>query len=87
MARISADAYKIVTTARKPSDNYRVLSLAKTFSKLNLIVLAMGEIGFPTRVLSTAMGGIYTYAAPTTAEGTASGQSLRQDAPPVVPCG
>lgn len=74
MARISADAYKIVTTARKPSDNYRVLSLAKTFSKLNLIVLAMGEIGFPTRVLSTAVGGIYTYAAPTTAEGTASGQ-------------
>ncbi len=82
MARIPADAYKIVTTARKPSDNYRVLNLTKTFSKLNLIVLAMGEIGFPTRVLSTAFGGVYTYAAPTTAEGTASGQvcakTLRQ---------
>lgn len=74
MSRIPADAYKIVTTARKPSDNFRVLSLTKTFGKLNLIVLAMGEIGFPTRVLSTALGGIYTYAAPNAAEGTASGQ-------------
>jgi 3-dehydroquinate dehydratase/shikimate dehydrogenase len=74
MSRIPADAYKIVTTARKPSDNYRVLHLTKTFGKLNLIVLAMGEIGFPTRVLSTAFGGVYTYAAPTSAEGTASGQ-------------
>ncbi len=82
MTRIPADAYKIVTTARKPSDNYRVLNLTKTFGKLKLIVLAMGEIGFPTRVLSTALGGVYTYAAPTTAEGTASGQvcakTLRQ---------
>jgi 3-dehydroquinate dehydratase/shikimate dehydrogenase len=82
MSRIPADAYKIVTTARKPSDNFRVLNLTKTFNKLNLIVLAMGEIGFPTRVLSTAFGGLYTYAAPNSAEGTASGQvsarTLRQ---------
>ncbi len=82
MMRIPADAYKIVTTARKPSDNFRVLNLAKLFAKQNLILLAMGEIGFPTRVLSTALGGIYTYAAPNAAEGTASGQvsarTLRQ---------
>jgi 3-dehydroquinate dehydratase/shikimate dehydrogenase len=39
-----------------------------------MVLLAMGETGFPTRVLSTAFGGLYTYAAPTTAEGTASGQ-------------
>ena len=38
------------------------------------IVLAMGEIGFATRVLSPAFGGLYTYAAPNAAEGTASGQ-------------
>jgi 3-dehydroquinate dehydratase/shikimate dehydrogenase len=82
MARIPADAYKIVTMARKPSDNLRVLNLTKTFSKLNLVVLAMGEIGFPTRVLSTAFGGVYTYAAPNSSEGTATGQvcarTLRQ---------
>ena len=48
----SADAYKIVTTARKPSDNLRVLAAAKALPKQRMIVLAMGELGFPTRVLS-----------------------------------
>jgi 3-dehydroquinate dehydratase/shikimate dehydrogenase len=79
MARIPADGYKIVTTARKPSDNARVLGLARSNPKVPMILLAMGEAGFPTRVLSTAQGGLYTYAAPNTAEGTASGQiSARQ---------
>jgi 3-dehydroquinate dehydratase/shikimate dehydrogenase len=74
MLRIPADAYKIVTTARKPTDNARVLGLAKANPRTPVIVLAMGECGFPTRVLSTAFGGMYTYAAPNAAEGTASGQ-------------
>jgi 3-dehydroquinate dehydratase/shikimate dehydrogenase len=79
MSRISADGYKVVTTARKPSDNCRVLALARTYSKTPMVLLAMGETGFPTRVLSTAFGGLYTYAAPSTTEGTASGQvSARQ---------
>ena len=74
MLRIPADGYKIVTTARKPSDNYRVLALTKSHPRIPLIVLAMGEAGFPTRVLSTAWGGMFTYAAPNASEGTASGQ-------------
>ncbi len=74
MQKVSADGYKIVTTARKPSDNMRVLGLSKSHPRVPIIVLAMGEVGFPTRVLSTAWGGLYTYAAPTSAEGTASGQ-------------
>lgn len=74
MMRIPADAYKIVTTARKPSDNYRVLALTKSNPRTPLIVLAMGESGFPTRVLSTAWGGLFTYAAPNASEGTAAGQ-------------
>jgi 3-dehydroquinate dehydratase/shikimate dehydrogenase len=79
MSRISADGYKVVTTARKPSDNCRVLALARTYSKTPMVLLAMGETGFPTRVLSTAFGGLYTYAAPTTTQGTAAGQvSARQ---------
>jgi len=79
MSRIPADGYKVVTTARKPSDNYRVLSLARTHPKAPMVLLAMGEMGFPTRVLSTVLGGLYTYAAPNAAEGTASGQvSARQ---------
>lgn len=74
MQKIPADAYKIVTTARKPSDNLRVLGLAKTHARVPMIVLAMGEAGLSTRVLSPSFGGIYTYAAPNAAEGTASGQ-------------
>jgi 3-dehydroquinate dehydratase/shikimate dehydrogenase len=74
MSRIPADGYKIVTTARKPSDNYRVLALARANSKTPMVLLAMGEMGFPTRVLSTALGGLYTYATPSAANGTASGQ-------------
>jgi len=73
MMKLPADAYKIVTTARKPSDNLRVLALAKSYPKTPLILLAMTEIGFPSRVLSTVMGGLYTYAAPSATEGTAAG--------------
>ena len=74
MLRVTADAYKVVTTARKPSDNVRVLSAAKALPKHRMVVLAMGELGFPTRVLSPVFGGIYSYAAPLYAEGTAAGQ-------------
>jgi 3-dehydroquinate dehydratase/shikimate dehydrogenase len=79
MTRIPAYAYKVVTTARKPSDNARVLALARSNPRTQVIVLSMGEAGFPTRVLSPASGGLFTYAAPTAAQGTASGQvSARQ---------
>lgn len=74
MLRVPAAAYKIVTTARKPSDNLRVLSLARSYPKTPLILLAMTEMGFPTRVLCTVFGGVYTYAAPSMTEGTAAGQ-------------
>jgi len=74
MTKIPADAYKVVTTARKPSDSQRVLSIGKSSPRHKFVMLAMGETGFPTRVLSPAMGGLYTYAAPTSAEGTAAGQ-------------
>ena len=72
--KVQADAFKVVTTARKPSDNVRVLAAAKALPKQKLIVLAMGEMGFPTRVLSPVFGGLYTYAAPGYSQGTAAGQ-------------
>ncbi len=74
MLKIPADAYKIVTTARKPSDNLSILGLAKLHPRTPMVLLAMGETGFPTRVLSTAMGSLFTYAAPIATEGTAPGQ-------------
>ena len=74
MKKVPADIYKIVGTARKPSDTGRILAAAKLSPKTPLVTLAMGEIGFPSRVLSTALGAVYTYAAPAHAQGTASGQ-------------
>ena len=74
MTRIPADGYKIVTTPRKPSDYGRVLMLAKAHPRTPLVVLAMGEIGFPTRVLSTAFGGAVHLCGADGAQGTAAGQ-------------
>lgn len=74
MQRYPADAYKVVTTARKPSDLMRLLSLVREKPGVPLILLSMGEIGFPSRVLSVKMGCLYSYAAPNTAQGTAPGQ-------------
>jgi 3-dehydroquinate dehydratase/shikimate dehydrogenase len=74
MLRIPADGYKIVTTARKPSDNARILAITKSHPRTPLVVLAMGETGFPTRVLAPAWGGLFTYAAPNASDGTATGQ-------------
>ncbi|MFN7993927.1 MAG: shikimate dehydrogenase [Bryobacteraceae bacterium] len=74
MTRIPADGYKVVTTARKPSDYGRVLALARNHPRTPLVVLAMGELGFPSRVLSAPFGGMYTYAAPMATQGTAAGQ-------------
>jgi 3-dehydroquinate dehydratase/shikimate dehydrogenase len=74
MMKIGADSYKIVTTAKKPSDSQRVLAIGKAHPRVKFVMLAMGEAGFATRVLSPALGGLYTYAAPSIAEGTAPGQ-------------
>ena len=74
MTRVPADVYKIVGTSRKPSDTGRILAASRLSPKIPLVTLAMGEIGFPSRVLSTALGAVFTYAAPAHAQGTASGQ-------------
>lgn len=74
LMKVPADVYKIVTTARKPSDNLRVLALSKAYPKVPMVLLVMTETGFPSRVLSMVMGGLYTYATPSAADGTAAGQ-------------
>jgi 3-dehydroquinate dehydratase/shikimate dehydrogenase len=74
MQKVPADVYKIVSTARKPSDTGRILAASRLSPKIPLVTLAMGELGFPSRVLSTGFGAIYTYAAPAHVQGTASGQ-------------
>jgi 3-dehydroquinate dehydratase/shikimate dehydrogenase len=66
--------YKLVSTARKPSDLSRILAASRLSPKIPLVTLAMGEVGFPSRVLSTGLGAVFTYAAPAHAQGTAAGQ-------------
>lgn len=79
LTRLPADLYKVVTTARKPSDNQRVLRLVRAHARTPLVALAMGPTGVPSRVLGPAFGCRYTYAAPGEASGTAPGQpSARQ---------
>jgi 3-dehydroquinate dehydratase / shikimate dehydrogenase len=74
LQKIPADAYKLVTTSRKPSDTARVLAAGRKGGRTPMILLAMGELGFPSRVLSPAFGAIFTYAAPIATQGTAAGQ-------------
>jgi 3-dehydroquinate dehydratase/shikimate dehydrogenase len=74
MQKVPADVYKLVSTARKPTDTARILAASRLSPKIPLVTLAMGEFGFPSRVLSTGFGAVYTYAAPAHVQGTASGQ-------------
>jgi 3-dehydroquinate dehydratase/shikimate dehydrogenase len=74
MRQVPADVYKLVSTSRKPTDTGRILAASRLSPKIPLVTLAMGEIGFPSRVLSTALGAVFTYAAPAHVQGTASGQ-------------
>jgi 3-dehydroquinate dehydratase / shikimate dehydrogenase len=74
LQRIPAAAYKIATTARKPSDNLRLLQFARKHREPPLIALAMSEMGTPSRVLAPSRGSVFTYAAPLESESTAPGQ-------------
>jgi 3-dehydroquinate dehydratase / shikimate dehydrogenase len=74
LLRIPADAFKIAVTARKPSDNLRLLDFLRQPREAQVIAMAMSEIGAASRILSPAMGSLFTYAAPVETAGTAPGQ-------------
>jgi 3-dehydroquinate dehydratase/shikimate dehydrogenase len=74
LQKIPADAHKIATTARKPSDNLRILDFTRQPHELPLISLAMSECGVASRVLASSYGSLYTYASPSHQPGTAAGQ-------------
>src|SRR5271165_1520761 len=74
LMRVRADAYKIATLARKPTDSLRLVEFLREHHKAPLIAFTMSEQGLCTRVLSPGLGGLFTYAAPGEADGTAPGQ-------------
>ena len=75
ICKVPADVYKVISTATKPSDNLRIMEFAREgMGSTPLVAFAMSEMGLATRVLATAAGCVYSYAAPDAADGTAPGQ-------------
>ncbi len=71
---VPADVYKIATTARTLNDSVRTLALPGAYPGVPIVGLAMGDLGVATRVLATARGHRWTYAAPDADAVTAPGQ-------------
>jgi len=69
-----ADICKVVTTAQRPEDNLTVLQLISEFPKTRVVSLAMGPLGFASRVLCPLVGGDFTYASIEQGKESASGQ-------------
>jgi len=76
MAATGADIVKIVTQAKTPEDNLRVLGLISMAKKLGVKIIAfcMGPHGRISRVACTLMGGYLTFASLDTGQKSASGQ-------------
>ncbi len=69
-----ADICKVVTTAERFEDNLTVLQLISEFPRTRLVSLAMGPLGFASRVLCPLVGGDFTYASIERGQESASGQ-------------
>jgi len=76
LAGAGADVVKIVTRARAPEDNVRVLELIPQAQKLGVKITAfcMGPMGQVSRVFSYLMGGYLTFASLEEGEESAEGQ-------------
>ncbi len=74
MRKFEADVYKIAVTARKPSDNLRLMEFAREHRDCRIIALSMSEIGVVSRILVAPLGSLFTYATPSVETGTAPGQ-------------
>ncbi len=80
MAKIPADFYKIVTTAKKLYDNVEMMRLLQQKGDRHTLVgLCMGEQGVLSRVLGLRAGSAFTFAAFNAEEKTAPGQISAQE--------
>lgn len=69
-----ADICKMVTTAQGFEDNRTVLQLIREFPKTKMVSLAMGPLGFVSRLLCPLVGGYFTYASIEKGRESAAGQ-------------
>jgi len=75
IAAFEPEIVKVVSTARSLADNLAVLKLIEDRAATTRIVsMAMGEEGLPSRVLSPARGGAFTFASLLDGAETAPGQ-------------
>jgi 3-dehydroquinate dehydratase/shikimate dehydrogenase len=72
MCRQDADVVKLAVRAHQPGDSLRVLALMKDPPKPTLAI-AMGDMGFCTRILARKYGAPFTYAAFNKERGIAPG--------------
>ena len=81
MAATGADIVKIITFARTPEDNLRVLGLIPPAQELGvkIITFAMGPLGRISRISTLLMGGYLTFAALEAGQESASGQIPAKD--------
>jgi 3-dehydroquinate dehydratase type I len=77
---LGADVCKIITTARTIKDNLVTLNFVSEASKkAKIVCFAMGEQGKPSRLLSPAFGGFFTFASLDEKRKTAKGQLTIQE--------
>jgi 3-dehydroquinate dehydratase type I len=76
MAATGADIVKIITYAREPEDNLRVLGLIPLARKLgvNIIAFCMGPAGRISRIFTLLMGGYVSFASLEEGQESAAGQ-------------
>ena len=76
MAATGADVVKIVTQAKEPEDNLRVLELIPLAGNLHIKIIAfcMGPLGRISRVACHLLGGYLTFASLETGQESAPGQ-------------
>lgn len=81
MADTGADIVKIVSLARNPEDNLRIMGLiplARTRG-IPIIAFCMGPFGRVSRIVSPLLGGYLTFAALTEGEESAPGQMTARE--------
>jgi 3-dehydroquinate dehydratase/shikimate dehydrogenase len=72
MCELDGDVVKLAVAAQSPADNMRLLRIIKN-AKKPTVGHCMGEIGFPSRLLSLKFGAPFTYAAFNKERGIAPG--------------
>jgi 3-dehydroquinate dehydratase-1 len=74
-----ADICKLVTTARNFTDNMATLQLIADFPESRIVAFAMGDLGYPSRILGPLVGSYFTYASIEEGLESAAGQITVRD--------